>query len=77
MTRALARRRAPTRCHGARLAVAMALLPAAACVREGSRRPQGPTSKMESDRYISRAIRQSSEGVILLPSQRAEQVYGA
>lgn len=77
MTRALARRRAPARCRpwGARLAVAVALLPAAACVREGSRRPQGPTSKMESDRYISRAIRQSSEGVILLPSQRAEQVY--
>lgn len=79
MTRALARRRrAPARRRrplGARLAVALALLASAACVREGSRRPQGPTSKMESDRYISRAIRQSSEGVILLPSQRAEQVY--
>lgn len=79
MTRALARRRrAPVRRRrplGARLAVALALLASAACVREGSRRPQGPTSKMESDRYISRAIRQSSEGVILLPSQRAEQVY--
>lgn len=87
MTRALARcRRALARCRrpwGARFAVALALLAAVApallasvaCVREGSRRPQGPTSKMESDRYISRAIRQSSEGVILLPSQRAEQVY--
>lgn len=41
----------------------------------GSRAPQGPTSGSNANRYISRAIRQSSEGVILLPSQRAEQVY--
>lgn len=60
---------------GARLALALGLLATVACVREGGRRPQGPTSKMESDRYISRAIRQSSEGVILLPSKKAEQVY--
>ena len=71
MTRASARRRI----FGARLALAVGLLALAACVREGGRKPQGPTSKMESDRYISRAIRQSSEGVILLPSKKAEQVY--
>lgn len=42
---------------------------------KGARTPSGPTSQSETNRYISRAIRSSSEGVILLPSQRAEQVY--
>ncbi len=42
---------------------------------KGGRTPSGPTSQSEANRYISRAIRSSSEGVILLPSQRAEQVY--
>jgi len=72
MTRALARRR---RTLGARLALALGLLATVACVRKTGRRPQGLTSTMESNRYISRAIRQSSEGVILLPSKKAEQVY--
>lgn len=58
-------------------ALALALLASVACARYSgeARRPQGPTSKSQGDRYITRAIRQSSEGVILLPSQRAEQVY--
>ncbi len=43
--------------------------------RDGPRTPEGPTSEMEANRYIRRAIRSSSEGWILLPSQRAERLY--
>jgi hypothetical protein len=74
MTRAPARRR---RTSGARLALALALLAPVACDRFGrsTRAPQGANSQTQTTRYIRRAIRQSSEGVILLPSQRAQQVY--
>lgn len=60
-----------------RLALAVALLASAACGRagQGPRSPDGATSDSEANRYIQRAIRQSSEGVILLPSKRAEQVF--
>ncbi|MEM7159169.1 MAG: hypothetical protein AAF799_40405 [Myxococcota bacterium] len=61
-----------------RLGLALVLgLAAAACNRpgRGGNSPDGPVSDMEANRYIRRAIRQSSEGVILLPSQRAERVY--
>ena len=34
-----------------------------------------PETKMSTDRYVRRAIRQSNEGVILLPSERAEHIY--
>jgi hypothetical protein len=73
MTRAPARRRSP----GTRVALALVLLSTVACGRAGggSRAPQGPTSDSEANRYIRRAIHQSSEGMILLPSQRAEQVF--
>ncbi len=30
---------------------------------------------MSTDRYVKRAIRQSNEGVILMPSERAEHIY--
>jgi hypothetical protein len=55
----------------------MALLTVAACGRggKGPRAPDGATTDSEANRYIQRAIRQSSEGVILLPSKRAEQVF--
>lgn len=41
----------------------------------GGRSPDGEVSDIEANRFIRRAIRQSSEGVILLPSQRAERFY--
>jgi hypothetical protein len=77
MVRAPARRR---RTRTRRLALATLLLlelSAVACDREGRgpRAPAGPTTRSDANRYITRAIRSSSEGVILLPSQRAEQVY--
>jgi hypothetical protein len=57
---------------------ALALLVVATAAGCGSRRvdgPSGPMSKMQRDRTIQRAIRSSSEGVILLPSSKADQVY--
>lgn len=39
------------------------------------RSPDGQVSDIEANRYIRRAIRQSSEGVILLPSQRAQRFF--
>lgn len=56
----------------------MALCVAAvACgLRErGSVATDGPVTESQANRYISKAIRQSSEGVILLPSKKAERVY--
>ncbi|MEX1361713.1 MAG: hypothetical protein AB1Z98_01195 [Nannocystaceae bacterium] len=41
----------------------------------GGRSPDAEVSDIEANRFIRRAIRQSSEGVILLPSQRAERFY--
>jgi hypothetical protein len=55
--------------------VGLCILSALACGRPSTRAPQGPTSTSQANRYIRRAIRQSSEGVILLPSKRAEQVF--
>jgi hypothetical protein len=34
-----------------------------------------PQTRSGADRYVRRAIRQSNEGVILLPSERAEHIY--
>lgn len=60
---------------GLGLAVALGL-GGIACDRDrASRSPEGRVSDSDANRYIRRAIRSSSEGVILLPSQRAEQVY--
>jgi hypothetical protein len=44
---------------------------------EESNAPEGELSQAQADRYIRRAIRSSSEGVILLPSKKAERVYEA
>jgi len=48
-----------------------------ACGRrgDGARAPEGDVSEIEANRYVRRAIRQSNEGWILLPSKRAERVY--
>ncbi len=43
--------------------------------RRNARSPSGPTTQLESEAYVRRAIRSSNEGVILFPSQRAERVY--
>lgn len=57
-------------------ALALALGVGACGLRErGPRAPDGPTSEIEANAYIRRAIRSSSTGVILLPSQRAERVF--
>ena len=42
---------------------------------KGPRTPDGATSQIEANSYIRRAIRSSSEGWILLPSQRAESLF--
>lgn len=63
-----------------RTAVALGTLAAALAIggcgrRAESRDPAGPTSQIEADAYVRRAIRSSNEGVILFPSQRAERVF--
>jgi hypothetical protein len=45
------------------------------CKRRGGDGPSGPMTQMQAERTIARAIRSSSEGVILLPSRKAEAVY--
>lgn len=55
--------------------VLAAAMSAGCAARKGARSPDGEVSDIEANSYIRRAIRQSSEGVILLPSQRAERVY--
>lgn len=42
---------------------------------EPSLAPEGEVTRAQADRYVSKAIRSSSEGVILLPSKKAERVY--
>lgn len=44
---------------------------------EESNAPDGPMTQAQADRYVRKAIRSSSEGVILLPSKKAERVYAA
>ena len=53
------------------------LLAASGCGRRSkdSQAPDGPATDQQRDRYIQKAIRSSSEGVILLPSKRAEAVF--
>jgi hypothetical protein len=65
----------------ARLAVSIALLLGAALAcgprskDEKTQGPNGPLTKMGTDSYVRKAIRSSNEGVILLPSTKAERVY--
>lgn len=55
---------------------ALAVVLAVACgPRKPTEGPGGPLSKIGTDRYLQRAIRSSNEGVILLPSVKAERVY--
>ncbi|MCX4245884.1 hypothetical protein [Paraliomyxa miuraensis] len=70
----------PVRTMATRVLPLLALLVAAwggvACAPgRSARAPEGKVTDTDANRYIRRAIRQSSEGVILLPSQRAEQIY--
>jgi hypothetical protein len=44
---------------------------------EASIAPEGPVTQAQADRYVRKAIRSSNEGVILLPSKKAERVYEA
>jgi hypothetical protein len=62
----------------ARTFTAFVLVSAAASLACASRKDEttvNPMSKLGSDRYIQKAIRSSNEGVILLPSSKAERVY--
>ncbi|HET6582623.1 MAG TPA: hypothetical protein VFG69_04235 [Nannocystaceae bacterium] len=47
----------------------------AACSRTPDSATATPTTRTGADKYVKRAIRQSNEGVILLPSERAERIY--
>ena len=60
-----------------RLLLAFSLVTAAGCKRRNDREggPSGPMSRLQADAAIARAIRSSNEGVILLPSKKAERVY--
>src|SRR5688572_7654818 len=40
-----------------------------------SEAPEGPVSDMEAQRRVREAIRRSSEGVILMPSRKADRVF--
>ncbi len=40
-----------------------------------SRTPHGEASKMQADRYVKTAIHRSPEGIILMPSRKAESSY--
>ncbi|MBC8073444.1 MAG: hypothetical protein IAG13_34305, partial [Deltaproteobacteria bacterium] len=63
----------------ARTLTACVLVPAVAaalaCASRKDESTVNPMSKLGSDRYIQKAIRSSNEGVILLPSSKAERVY--
>lgn len=54
---------------------ALALGPVACQPRAEVKGPGGPLTKMGTDSYLRKAIRSSNEGVILLPSVKAERVY--
>ncbi|MFO0633736.1 MAG: hypothetical protein U0168_12870 [Nannocystaceae bacterium] len=58
----------------AALAAALALSLAGCGVRKANTAIT-PMTKMGTDRYVRKAIRSSNEGVILLPSEKAERVY--
>lgn len=61
---------------GTTLALAGALaLTGCANRKANSDSPDGAATEIERERYIRKAIRSSSEGVILLPSKRAETVF--
>lgn len=67
---------------GASAAIALlgAVLGAHGCARStvrDSEDPDGQLSQSAAQRYIKRAIRSSSEGVIVLPSSKAEPYYDA
>jgi hypothetical protein len=64
------------RLQGGAFGVALALAGTLGCAaRAKVQGPGGPLSKMGTDRYLQKAIRSSNEGVILLPSSKAERVY--
>lgn len=47
----------------------------AGCKGRELRKPEGEITEAEAMRYIERAVGQSSEGVVLMPSKRAETDY--
>jgi hypothetical protein len=57
------------------LAIAGTVALAACASRRNSEGPGGPLSTIGKSRYLQKAIRSSNEGVILLPSSKAERVY--
>ena len=60
---------------GSMSGVALLALGGAGCAGDRSSRAPEDATQLQADRYIGRAIRSSSEGVILMPSHKAEAVY--
>jgi hypothetical protein len=72
-------RRPSTGVHGARAvaAVLALVLVTGGCARRSGDQSsiEGPVSKEQADRFIKRAILSSPEGVIMLPSRKAEHLF--
>lgn len=60
---------------GSLLLVLGATVACGARADRGSETPDGPVSEIEATRRVREAIRRSSEGVILLPSRKAERMF--
>ncbi len=65
----------PRRLVGSALVALVTALAASACASRKDESTVNPMSTLGRDRYIQKAIRSSNEGVILLPSTKAERVY--
>lgn len=61
--------------HGAALAVLVGLGATLGCGQTKSRASATPSTKSGTSKYVKRAIRSSNEGVILMPSEKAERVF--
>lgn len=63
------------RWRGALVAAAMLACSACGIRKNDSETPEGPVSEIEANRRLREAIRRSSEGVILIPSRKAERMF--
>ncbi len=70
-----ARRLLPRAAVGFCVAAALVLLTGCKRRKANANEPGGELTQMQANRRIRQAIRQSSEGVILLPSKKADAVY--
>lgn len=68
-------RRRTSLAQTALLALAALGLPLSGCAARREAKPTGLNSYGQAMRYIQKAVRRSSEGVIILPSRRTETLY--